>query len=211
MSETMSSQRKPSVNKNIKKLRTLSVVCNLARSWQQWICENEEKQASEPTGWAPESYDNPITEKKVPKNPGSTEKTIKTSQDNDHGPEDSRIKTKQVVKTVTRDVQEKSAGIEFLTNRICKDPKAEELDRMLKNKSSPTRRRKCSNMVSELTQSWKIVENERKRAGESDEGSGISEAKERALELDISENRDNAEENQTESSSLRIKRPSSLG
>lgn len=208
MSETMSSQRKPSVNKNIKKLRTLSVVCNLARSWQQWICENEEKQANEPTGWAPDSYDKPQTEKKEPKKPVSTEKKTKKSQDNEHGPEDSRIKTKQVVKTVTRDVQEKSAGIEFLTNRICKDPKAEELDRMLKNKSSPTLRRKCSNMVSELTQSWKTVENGRKRVGESSEGSGISEAKERVLELDISENQENDEENET---SLRLKRPSSLG
>lgn len=211
MSETMSSQRKPSTNKNIKKLRTLSMVCNLARSWQQWICENEEKQASEPTGWAPGSYDKPSTEKKEPKKCVSTEKKAKNSQDNKEGPEDSRIKTKQVVKTVTRDVQEKSAGIEFLANRICKDPKAEELDRMLKNLSSPTRRRKCSNMVSELTQSWKLVENERKRAGESSEGSGISEAKERVLGVDISKNQDNVEENLIEFSSLRVKRPSSLG
>lgn len=208
MSETMSSQRKSSVNKNIKKLRTLSVVCNLARSWQQWICENEEKQANEPTGWSPDSYDKPTAEKKEPKKLVSTKKKVQKSQDNEHGQEDSRIKTKQVVKTVTRDVQEKSAGIEFLTSRICKDPKTEELDRMLTNKSSPTRRRKCSNMVSELKQSWKIVENECKRAGESSEGSGISEAKERIQELDISENRDNVEENQMESSSFRIKKPS---
>lgn len=211
MSETMSSQRKSSVNKNIKKLRTLSVVCNLARNWQQWICENEEKQASEPTGWCPDSYNKPKTEKKEPKKFVSTKKKVQKSQDNEHGPEDSRIKTKQVVKTVTRDVQEKSAGIEFLTNRICKDPKTEELDRFLTNKSSPTRRRKCSKVVSELKQSWKIVENERKRAGESSEGSRISEAKERVQELDISENQDNAEENRTESSPHRIKRPSLVG
>ncbi|KAG7317012.1 hypothetical protein KOW79_019310 [Hemibagrus wyckioides] len=210
MSETMSSQRKPSVNKNIKKLRTLSVVCNLARSWQQWICENEEKQASEPTGWAPDSIDRDKAEKQEPKKPVFIGKKTKKSQDNESGPEDSRIKTKQVVKTVTRDVQEKCAGIEFLTNRICKDPEAEELDRILK-KSSPTLRRKCSNMVSDLKQSWKVVENERKRAGESSEGSGISEAKERVLERDISESQENAEENDTDPSSIRIKRPSSLG
>ncbi|KAI5622780.1 actin-binding Rho-activating protein [Silurus asotus] len=207
MSETVSSQRKPSTNKNIKKLRTLSAVCNLARSWQQWVSENEEKHASEPSGWTPDSVDKTKTEKKEPKKPVSSELKTKQSQDNKDGPEDTRIKTKQVVKTVTRDVQEKSAGIEFLTNRICKDPAAEELDRMLKNRSSPTRRRNCSNMVSELTQSWKKVEKERKRAGESSEGSGISEAKERALDLDISENQENAEENDTEPSL--IKRPSS--
>lgn len=205
MSETMSSQRKPSVNKNIKKLRTLSMVCNMARSWQQWVCENEEKQASEPTGWAPDSFDKANTEKKEPKKPVYTERKTKNPQDSEDGLEDSRIKTKQVVKTVTRDVQEKSAGIEFLASRICKDPKEEELDRMLKDKSSPTLRRKCSNMVSGLTQSWKIVEKERKRAGVS------SEASDSVLELDASKNQDNAEENQTESSSLRIKRPSLSG
>ncbi|XP_027004292.1 actin binding Rho activating protein b [Tachysurus fulvidraco] len=187
MSETMSSQRKPSANKNIKKLRTLTVVCNLARSWQQWICENEEKQASEPTGWAPDSIDKDKAEKQEPKKPASIEKKTKTSQDNESGTEDSRIKTKQVVKTVTRDVQEKGAGIEFLTNRICKDPAEEELDRMLK-KTSPTLRRNCSNMVSELKQGWKVAGNERN-----------------------SENQENAEERDTDLSSNRIKRPSSLG
>ncbi|XP_072530995.1 actin binding Rho activating protein b [Salminus brasiliensis] len=206
------SQRKPSVNKNIKKLRTLSVVCNLAKSWQQWICENEEKQASEPTGWAPESYENPKTSKKEQTKPGPSQNQSQKPQGQEkevqEEPGESRIKTKQVVKTVTRDVQEKSAGIEFLTNRICRDPAAEELDKMLNKRSSPTRRRKCSNMVSELTQSWKVVEKERKRAGEADQDSGSSEAKERALELDAGS--EDTKENETESS-LKIKRPSKLG
>ncbi|TSK31336.1 Actin-binding Rho-activating protein [Bagarius yarrelli] len=201
MSETMTTQRKPSTNKNIKKLRTLSMVCNLARSWQQWVCENEEKQANEPTGWAPDSVRENKSEKKEPI---KYKKKTKKSQVNASGQEDSRIKTKQVVKTVTRDVQEKSAGIEFLTNRICKDPEAEELDRMLK-KTSPTLRRKCSNMVSELKQSWKVVEKERKKEEEAGEGSGISE------ELDISKSCENEEENNKDSISLRIKRPASLG
>ncbi|KAF5892109.1 actin-binding Rho-activating protein, partial [Clarias magur] len=208
MSETMTPERKPSVNKNIKKLRTLSAVCNLAKSWQRWVSENEEKQASEPAGWTPDSIGKPQTEKKEPKKPVPTKSRTKPSQGNEKAPEESRIKTKQVVKTVTRDVQEKSAGIEFLTERICKDAKAEELDRMLKSKRSPTRRRKCANVVSELRQSWKTVENERKRAGDSSEDGGISEAKERILEREVPEKQDNEDENQTESSSLRIKRPS---
>lgn len=209
MSETMSSQRKPSVNKNIKKLRTLSAVCNLARSWQQWICENEEKQSNEPAGWAPDSIDQGTTEKE-PKKPVFIDKKIKTSKDNEDKPEDSRIKTIQVVKTVTRDAQEKGAGIEFLTNRICKDPEEEDLDRKLKNRS-PTLRRKCSNMVSELKQGWKVAENDQIKVGDSSEGSETSEANEQVLEIGTSKNQDNAENDSDSSSSIRLKRPSSIG
>lgn len=217
MSETKpadTSPRKPSVNKNIKKLRTLSAVCNLAKSWQQWICENEEKQASEPTGWAPESYENPRTIKTEESKPRPSQKKAAFTQaqmkeEVEGEPEESRIKTKQVVKTVTRDVQEKSAGIEFLTNRICKDPATEELDKMLKKSGSPTRRRKCSNKVSDLTQSWKVVEKERKRAGEASEETGSSEPKERVLELDVNlEELEDTKENEPETLSLKIKRPS---
>ncbi|XP_066531912.1 actin binding Rho activating protein b [Hoplias malabaricus] len=217
------SLRKPSANKNIKKLRTLSAVCSLAKSWQQWICENEEKQASEPTGWAPESCEDPNTIKKEQtksrpcqmkapnsqaQNPQSEVKETEVEEES----EESRIKTKQVIKTVTRDVQEKSAGIEFLTHRICKDPATEDLDKMLNKRSSPTRRRKCSNVVLELTRSWKVMEKERKRAGEAKEDDSSSEAKESALEMDtVLENAEDTTEYETESSSLRIKRSSTFG
>ncbi|XP_034017247.1 actin binding Rho activating protein b [Thalassophryne amazonica] len=74
------------------------------------------------------------------------------------------IKTKQVVKTVASVAQEKSTGIGLLTERITKEPlpSGEEIDRILKKKSSPTLRRKCSNVVSSLRKSWKQVENEQK-------------------------------------------------
>lgn len=187
------SQRKPSTNKNIKKLRTISMVCSLANSWQQWVAENESKQASEPSGWAPaSSLGGPEEPEKkwVPKKPlpvqtqqteaptaqrqTSTSKTdeVKTS---DEPPVVSCIKTKQVVKTVTSSVQEKSAGVGLLTEKIKRErlPSDEEIDRMLKKKNSPTRRRKCSNMVSSLTKSWKQVENEQKLVKE---GGGPREA-----------------------------------
>lgn len=48
------------------------------------------------------------------------------------------IKTTQVVKTVTREVQEKSTCIDFLTKRICKDVATNELDKMLSQTGSPT-------------------------------------------------------------------------
>uniref|UniRef100_A0A3Q3JGF1 Actin-binding Rho-activating protein n=1 Tax=Monopterus albus TaxID=43700 RepID=A0A3Q3JGF1_MONAL len=140
-------QRKPSTNKNIKKLRTISAVCSLAKSWQQWASENEKKQASEPSGW-------------------KTEDASMNEEINQSPQAASRIKTKQVVKTVTSGIQEKSVGISVLTEKIKKEslPSDEEIDKLLK-KSSPTRRRKCSNMVSSLTKSWKQVENTEKLGG----------------------------------------------
>ncbi|GAA6233186.1 actin-binding Rho-activating protein-like isoform X1 [Lates japonicus] len=196
------SQRKPSTNKNIKKLRTVSMVCSLTSSWQQWVTENEKKQASEPSGWAPSTLGGSTEVPKktwVPKKPPATQTQPKEVSQNNAAtsgeaqktsaplkkteevmtsaepPVASPIKTKQVVKTVTSGVQEKSAGIGLLTEKIKREtlPSDEEIDRLLKKKSSPTRRRKCSNMVSSLTKSWKQVEKEQNLGKE---GGGPSEA-----------------------------------
>ncbi|KAM7373424.1 hypothetical protein PAMP_008275 [Pampus punctatissimus] len=171
------------------------MVCSLTSSWQQWVTENEIKQANEPSGWSPSWLKDPTEEPKktwVPKNPHPAQnqpteasqhhvvdKAQKTSTPHEETqdtaktetPAASRIKTKQVVKTVTSGAQEKGAGIGLLTERIKKEalPSGEEIDRLLKKSSSPTRRRKCSNMVSSLTKSWKQVENEKKLGKE---GSG---------------------------------------
>ncbi|XP_077447446.1 actin binding Rho activating protein b [Stigmatopora argus] len=53
MSKDEAAQWKAAGNKNIKKLRAVSMVCGLAKSWQHWISENERKHASEPSGWSP--------------------------------------------------------------------------------------------------------------------------------------------------------------
>lgn len=191
---SQASQRKPSTNKNIKKLRTITMVCGLTSSWQQWAEENEKKQSSEPSGWSPSSLGpteesqrtwvpkkRPPTQSQVTEvshnnatSPGEAKKTLtshKATQDASKAeevkssaepPASSRIKTKQVLKTVTSGVQEKGAGVSLLTEKIKREslPSGEEIDKLLKKKSSPTRRRKCSNMVSSLTKSWKQVENE---------------------------------------------------
>ncbi|XP_074470315.1 actin binding Rho activating protein b [Sebastes fasciatus] len=203
MSDKQTSQRKPSTNKNIKKLRAISLVCSLTGSWQQWVSENESKQASEPSGWAPASLGEPTKEPRktlVPKkkpppaeiqpmetsqnhviSSGEAPKTPhkeakdepKTEEVKTSAEPPSRIKVKQVVKTVTSGVQEKSAGIGLLAEKIKKEslPSEEEIDRLLKKKSSPTLRRKCSNMVSSLTKSWKQEEKEQKH-GKEGGGSG---------------------------------------
>lgn len=194
------SERKPSANKNIKKLRAISMVCGLTRSWQQWVSENEDKQSSEPSGWAPGD----------PKDSGkirSSQKSIPSRDLTDKNQDDleSRIKTGPVLKTVTRDVQERSVGIDFLTKRICKDPVSDELDKMLSRKGSPTRRRKCSNMVSELTRGWKEMEEEKKpdqESGEDCEDTGVQMG---VSQEETGNNRTN------ESTAVTIKRSSVLG
>lgn len=244
------SQRKPSTNKNIKKLRTISMVCSLTSSWQQWVAENETKQASEPSGWSPSSLggapDEPKTKwepKKLPPTqtkPRAVEAHASSPQDapkteevkiSDEPLVGSRIKTKQVVKTVTSGVQEKSAGIELLAEKIKKEtlPSGEEIDKLLKKKSSPTRRRKCSNMVASLTKSWKQVEKEQKlgkegkgpgegRTSVTDTEDGSGEHLETEVErLDIEDAQscrtsvsEEAEQNESDSdprTTVRIKRP----
>ncbi|XP_026144344.1 actin binding Rho activating protein b [Carassius auratus] len=206
------SEKKPSTNKNIKKLRAISMVCSLTRSWQQWVSENEEKQSSEPSGWAPSYSEDPKDAKKVAPKIKPSQKSLSNQdsrnkdQDDVEAAEESRIKTAQVVKTVTREVQEKSAGIDFLTKRICKDPATDELDKILIKKGSPTRRRKCSNMVSELTRSWKEMENEKKQAQEDSEDN-----EDRSLQLGTNqEDTENNRTNETTESAVTIKRSSVL-
>nr|XP_057903639.1 actin binding Rho activating protein b [Doryrhamphus excisus] len=173
-------QRKASTDKNIKKLRSLNTVCSLANSWQHWVSENEKKQAAEPSGWSPSWLDSAQEPEKIPKKSIPRQKTedsqthidtVSLDQDGteaEHGIKSdiplipSLIKTKLVLKTVTSKPQDRSVGIKFLTKKIEKEalPSSEDIDRFLKTKISPTRRRKCSNMVSSLTQSWKTIENE---------------------------------------------------
>ncbi|XP_051991971.1 actin-binding Rho-activating protein-like [Xyrauchen texanus] len=214
MSEKMeeATARKPSANKNITKMRAISMVCSLTRSWQQWVSENEEKQSNEPSGWSPGYPEVPKNAKKeAAKNRLS--QRFRPNQEDVEAPGQSHIRTTQVVKMVTRDVQERSAGIEFLTNRICNDPSTDDLDKMLSKKGTPTRRRKCSNMVSELTRGWKEMEKEKKQAKEGSKDNEFPEAEERVLKLQTNQEdttNDKTNEN-TEQSAVRIKRSSVLG
>uniref|UniRef100_A0A3Q1GAS4 Actin-binding Rho-activating protein n=1 Tax=Acanthochromis polyacanthus TaxID=80966 RepID=A0A3Q1GAS4_9TELE len=198
------SSLKASANKNIKKLRAISAVCSLTSSWQKWVSDNETKQASEPSGWSPASLGGPeekpkktwVPKKPPPEAPKEAPTPRGATRAEEVKPEPlSLIKTKQVVKTVTSSVQEKSAGVGLLTEKIQKERPAsgEEIDKLLKKKRSPTRRRKCSNMVSSLTKSWK-TEVEKKLDMEDKQKANF--------------NREEEEMSSEEDSAVRIKRPS---
>lgn len=238
-------QGKSSTNKNIKKLRTVSMVCGLTSSWQRWVTENEKKQASEPSGWAPASLGGPTEEgpKKawvLKKNPPTHTRPTDAAKDHRissgdaqkssaphkeirgaskaevdpsaEPPVGSPIKVKQAVKTVASGVQEKG----LLTEKIKREslPSGEEIDRLLRKKSSPTRRRKCSNVVSSLTKSWKRVENEqklRKEEGGPGEGSTCDGDKDGSgppeTERVEREGQETEEKEGESESALKIKRP----
>lgn len=223
-------QRKPSTNRNIRKLRAISMVCGLTSSWQQWAADNEKKQASEPSGWTPSSLGGPTEEgrkqwfpkTKPPTQPqpadgsrthtGAGEALTPGTPQKDEPPTGAAIRVKNVEKTVTSSVREKSLSISLLTEKIKRDnlPSEDEIDRILKKKSSPTRRRKCSNMVSSLTKSWKQVE---KRPGGgkcgAEPGGGTSQAgsREDSREYDMVDTEETAgEEKPSEDDGVKIKR-----
>ncbi|XP_060099309.1 actin-binding Rho-activating protein [Heteronotia binoei] len=82
------------------------------------------------------------------------------------------IRSKEVTKTIVSKIYERGSGINFLSNKYEKDDEGLEtdkstedlrnIDKLLSGKMSPTRRRKCSNLVSELTKGWKQIEDEDK-------------------------------------------------
>lgn len=235
--------RKSSTNKNIRKLRTISMVCSLTSGWQQWAADNEKKQAGEPSGWSPSSLGGPTEEPKkkwVPKKNPPTQSSLTEGSRSDvtsgdaqrstphkESPDEPRaavlhtakpligtaIKVKNVVKTVTTAVQEKSASISLLTEKIKREcmPSEDEIDQILKKKSSPTRRRKCSNMVSSLTKSWKQVENRPGGEGGGEPGggtSGVGSADDsRECDMVDREETEGDEQASEDESEVKIKRP----
>uniref|UniRef100_A0A674DD92 Actin binding Rho activating protein b n=1 Tax=Salmo trutta TaxID=8032 RepID=A0A674DD92_SALTR len=154
----------PLVPVNHRKLLPICMVSNLTRSWQKWVSEIKDKLAKEPISLAPhplrELWDEPPKTPSITKL-GTWQKKVCPCQDPTADPSsasirESRIKTKQVVKTVTSGVQERSVGTTFLTEIICMEAPSpgEEIDRTLSKRGSLALHRKCSK-VSKLTLSWK--------------------------------------------------------
>ncbi|XP_015683935.1 actin-binding Rho-activating protein-like [Protobothrops mucrosquamatus] len=202
----------------IKKIRMTSLVISLAKGWQQWASEHNTKQAQEPSGWVPneEKLPNDPREWTPPKHlPTFKKDESKTeiqfpseqqasNEDGKQSPNEStealekfNIRSKEVTKSVVRSLSERSSGIGLLSNKyeqdefaetgkIINDPK--NIDQILSNKMSPTRRRKCSNLVSEMTKGWKHLEQEELQDYRSNsldtEDSGYGEDTEDGLDTD---------------------------
>ncbi|KAM3839109.1 actin-binding Rho-activating protein [Vipera latastei] len=199
----------------IKKIRMTSLVISLAKGWQQWASEHNTKQAQEPSGWVPNEEKSPndprewTPPKHLPtfkKDESKTEIQFPSEQqvsnkDGKQSPNEStealekfNIRSKEVTKSVVRSLSERSSDIGLLSNKYEQDEFAEtgkivndtkNIDQILSNKMSPTRRRKCSNLVSEMTKEWKRLEQEELQNNSLDtEDSGYGEDTEDGLDTD---------------------------
>ncbi|XP_036732349.2 actin-binding Rho-activating protein [Manis pentadactyla] len=161
----------------LRKVRTATLVITLARGWQQWANENSTRQAQEPMGWMPGGIQDPPQAPKpvihpkphqksqsAPKSPSQKPEGHGDGQSSEGATEVSHIKRKEVTKTIVSKACERGSDVSHLSRRYEDGGSPErgqpenDIDRLLYSHSSPTRRRKCANMVSELTKGWKEME-----------------------------------------------------
>ncbi|XP_040289407.1 actin-binding Rho-activating protein [Bufo bufo] len=183
----------------VRKIKAATLVSSLTRGWQKWALENSTKQAQEPSGWAP-GGDEDVSgnlksslEKKRSPTIVIEPNKIATSPSEDI--DQTHIKTKAVTKSFSSKAQERGTDIGSLTEKYEKEPCTQihsdyddsRVDKLLQGQVSPTRRRKCSNLVSQLTKGWKQMEND---AEESQEASRVlpklSECRSESLETEDS-------------------------
>ncbi|KFP34253.1 Actin-binding Rho-activating protein [Colius striatus] len=96
----------------------------------------------------------------------------KNSRESDEALKKFNIKSKEVTKTVVSKAYERGGDVSLLSEKYENNNSSSEMttlkeessavDKILSDKLSPTIRRKCSNMVSELTKGWKQMEQEDK-------------------------------------------------
>ncbi|XP_004607732.2 actin-binding Rho-activating protein [Sorex araneus] len=197
----------------LRKVRTATLVINLARGWQQWANENNSRQAQEPSGWLPGGTQDEVPAPKPATHPApqQTATSILVSLSPEAGgqslegaPEVSRIKRKEVTKTVVSKAYERGGDVGHLSHRYEKNdggqPESDDIDRILQGRGSPTRRRKCANLVSGLTKGWRELETEDEPTWRSDsldtEDSGYG-----------GETEERAEQDAEQMAVARIKRP----
>ncbi|NWV19400.1 ABRA protein, partial [Origma solitaria] len=221
----------------VHKIRMASQVFSLARGWQQWASEHHVKQEQEPSGWVPTAaqpvQESSFEKQQIPSAKRDHEKedekslakeslTIrdaeKKSRESDEALKTFSIKSKEVTKTVVSKAYERGGDISLLSERYENNSSPEmtklkeessAIDKILSGKLPSTIRRKCSNVVSELTKGWEQMEGEDKDGAKEElllkcrddsldaQDSGYGEAEDK-LEQDESEQ---------EVTAVRIKRP----
>ncbi|KAB1258157.1 Actin-binding Rho-activating protein [Camelus dromedarius] len=163
----------------LRKVRTATLVITLARGWQQWANENSTRQAQEPAGWMPGGTQDPPQAsspvihpathwkaRRAQKPPSPKPEVHGDGQSSEANTEASHIKRKEVTKTVVSKAYERGGDMSHLSHRYEEGDVLEpgqpedDIDRILRSHGSPTRRRKCAHLVSELTRGWKEMEQE---------------------------------------------------
>ncbi|NXN08627.1 ABRA protein, partial [Indicator maculatus] len=147
-----------------------------------------------------------------------TRNAEKNARESDEALKKFSIKSKEVTKTVVSKAYERGGDVSLLSERyennnssseMAKPKEPSAVDRILSSRLSPTIRRKCSNMVSELTRGWKQMEQEDKEGAKGElllkchndsldaEDSGYGEAEDKLEQ----------EDSEQEVTAVRIKRP----
>ncbi|NWW93938.1 ABRA protein, partial [Rhynochetos jubatus] len=143
----------------------------------------------------------------------------KDARESDEALKKFSIKSKEVTRTVVSKAYERGGDVRLLSGRYENDNSGSEAtkvteessatDKILSSKLSPTIRRKCSNVVSELTKGWKHMEEEDKEGAKEElwlkcqddsldaEDSGYGEAEDKLEQGDSDQ----------EVTAVRIKRP----
>ncbi|KFQ81656.1 Actin-binding Rho-activating protein [Phaethon lepturus] len=143
----------------------------------------------------------------------------KNARESDEALKKFSIKNKEVTKTVVSKAYERGGDVSLLSGRYENNDSSSEMtklkeessaiDKILSGKLSPTIRRKCSNVVSELTKGWKQMEQEDKEGAKEElllkchddsldaEDSGYGEAEDKLEQ----------EDRDREVTAARIKRP----
>ncbi|NXM34349.1 ABRA protein, partial [Oxyruncus cristatus] len=179
------------VKRAVHKIRMASQVFSLARGWQQWASDHYVKQEQEPSGWAPTAKDSsaqplqessskkwqiPSVKRHQGKDDEKSSVTIrdaeKNSRESDEALKMFNIKSKEVTKTVVSKAYERGGDVSLLSERYENNNNSSEMtklkekssaiDKILSGKLSPTIRRKCSTVVSDLTKGWEHMEQEDK-------------------------------------------------
>ncbi|KFQ38281.1 Actin-binding Rho-activating protein [Mesitornis unicolor] len=129
------------------------------------------------------------------------------------------IKSKEVTKTVVSKAYERGGDVNLLSRRYENNSNSLEMtklreessaiDKILNSKLSPTMRRKCSNVVSELTKGWKQIEEEDKEGAKEEQ---LLECHDDSLDAQDSgygeaEDKLEQEDSDREVTAVRIKRP----
>ncbi|NXH19335.1 ABRA protein, partial [Bucco capensis] len=190
--------------------------------------------AQEPSGWVPHAKDSsaqpvqerPFEKRSIPsvkRDQGKDDEKIrdpeKNARESDEALKKFSIKSKEVTKTVVSKAYERGGDVSLLSERYENNNSSSEMtkfkeestatDKILSGKLSPTIRRKCSNVVSELTKGWKQMEQEDKKKAKKElllkyhddsldtEDSGYGEAEDKLEQ----------EDSDREMMAVRIKRP----
>ncbi|XP_048879983.1 actin-binding Rho-activating protein [Brienomyrus brachyistius] len=145
----------------VRKIRCVSMVNGLAKSWQSWANQHSVKQETIPSGWVPDSIQENEEKKESEAKPSVVSRVVKVD-----GSDDCKIKTSVVTKSVTP--KKSDCGNDLVSSikeKIDSNQLVSEAEKPFLGSESPTRRRYCSSKASNGVRAWNQVGKEEPKMG----------------------------------------------